>query len=119
MYELDGGELRWIEPKDENLHVEVVVRDAADGRFVPGLEVRATLVAAGGSEVGTYVQPFLWHPMLHHYGRNWKVPGDGRYELTVRVDPATFMRHDGENGRRFTDAVEVTFPDVEVKTGKG
>lgn len=119
MYELADGELRWMEPEDENLHVEVVVRDAADGRFVPGLDVSVTLVAGDGTEVGTHPQPFLWHPMLYHYGRNWVVPGDGRYTLAVHVEPAAFMRHDRKNGRRYTEAVDVTFRDVEVKTGKG
>lgn len=35
MYELVDGEVQWREPGEENLHVEVAVRDAADGRFVP------------------------------------------------------------------------------------
>ncbi len=119
MWEIVDGELRWIEPDDENLHVEVSVRDAADGRFIPGLDVRATVVTSDGREVGTHVQPFLWHPMLYHYGRNWTVPGDGRYDLTFRVEPAPFMRHDRKNGRRYAEPAEVTFRDVEVKTGKG
>lgn len=118
MYELSDGELRWLEPDEENLHVEVVVRDGADGRFVPGLDGSVTLTAEDGTDVGTHRQPFLWHPMLYHYGRNWKVPGDGRYTLKVRVEPAPFMRHDRKNGRRYAGPVEVTFRDVEVNTGR-
>ena len=39
MYEWFEGELVWRNPQDENVHVEVSVRDAADGRFVPGVRV--------------------------------------------------------------------------------
>jgi hypothetical protein len=35
MYHIRGGELEWKDPKTENVHIEVVVRDAADGRFIP------------------------------------------------------------------------------------
>ena len=40
MYMLEAGELVWHNPTDENVHVEVVVRDGADGRFIPGLTVQ-------------------------------------------------------------------------------
>lgn len=118
MYRFEQGGLQWLEPRDENLHVEVAVRDAGDGRFLPALTVYATLIAGDGGEVGTHEQPLLWHPMLLHYGRNWKVPGDGEYTLRVRVEPATFMRHDEVNGRRFTEPVEVEFAGVKVQTGQ-
>jgi hypothetical protein len=119
MYVFRDGRLEWMEPEEENVHVEVAVRDAGDGRFVPCLNVTATLIASDGDEVGTYRQPMLWHPMLYHYGRNWKVPGDGKYTLRVRVDPPEFMRHDEVNGCRFVDVVECEFTGVQVKTGQG
>lgn len=119
MYEWDDGELVWREPGDDNLHVEVAVCDAADGRFIPGLEVWATVVDADGREHGTHRLPMLWHPMIYHYGRNWKVPGDGVYRLRVRVEPPRFMRHDDVNGRRFCDPAEVEFADVKVEAGQG
>lgn len=118
MYELVDGELVWRDPDDENLHVEIVVRDAADGRFVPGLDVTVTLVDADGSEIGTHQMPMLWHPMLYHYGRNWTVPGDGAYTFRIHVEPATFMRHDKINGQRYASAVDVEFTGVEVETGQ-
>jgi hypothetical protein len=117
MYEWSGEELVWREPGDANLHLEISVRDAADGRFVPGLRVMATLFDPDGQEVGTHEQPLLWHPMIYHYGRNWNVPCDGDYRLIVRVGPATFMRHDEVNGRRFTEPVEVGFDGVKVERG--
>ena len=119
MYEpADGGRLEWREPEDTNCHVEIVVRDASDGRFVPGLHVTATVIGTDGREVGTHEQPFLWHPWLYHYGRNWKVPGDGTYGIRVDIDPPRFGRHDPENGKRFQEKVSVTFNDVHIETGQ-
>lgn len=118
MYHLRDGELVWEEPEDENLHVEVSVRDGSDGRIVPGLDVTATLVGPDGEEVGTHKQPFVWHPWIHHYGRNWAVPGDGSYTLRVRIEAPDFPRHDKKNGKRYAQAVEVEFENVEVETGQ-
>jgi hypothetical protein len=118
MWQLRDGQLGWEEPDDANVHVEVVVRDAGDGRSLPGLTVRATLVDPQGNEVGTHVQPFLWHPWLFHYGRNWTVPGDGAYTLRIRVEAPDYGRHDHENGRRFAVAAEVEFSDVKIRTGR-
>jgi hypothetical protein len=117
MYEWGADELSWREPDGENLHVEVSVCDRADGRFVPGLRVTATLVTPDGEELGPHEQPLLWHPMIYHYGRNWKVPGEGEYTLRVHVDPPTFMRHDEVNGKRFAKPVDVEFTGVSVQTG--
>ena len=112
-----GGRLSWHAPGRENLHLEVSVRDRGDGRFVPGLVVRATLIAPDGRKVGTHRQPFIWHPWLYHYGRNWKVPADGAYTLRVRIDPPDFHRHDEKNGKRYAEAVSVEFAAVQVTTG--
>ena len=93
--------------------------DAADGRFVPELTARATLSSNDGDEdVGPFEGPFIWHPGLHHYGKNVEVPGDGEYDLTIEVDPPEFMHHDEENGDRYAESVEVTFEGVEVEKGQ-
>lgn len=118
MYVWQDGQLRWQDPTDENAHIEIVVRDAYDGRYIPGLDVTVTLSTSDGTEVGTHEQPFLWHPWLHHYGRNWKVPGDGSYRLAVHIEPAPFMRHDKENGARFAQPVEVEWPGISIETGQ-
>ena len=117
MYDWEDGELVWHDPDGENLHVEIAVCDAADGRFVPGVKVTGTLVDPDGNEVGSHEHPLLWHPMLYHYGRNWTVPADGAYTLHVRVEPPTFMRHDEVNGCRFKDVVETMFEGVQVERG--
>lgn len=113
------GELEWSEPAEgENCHVEVAVTDAADGRFVPELDVAVTLEAGDGEEVGPVELPFLWHPGLHHYGANLSVPGDGTYTLRVEVEAPDFARHDRTNGDRYAESVGVAFEDVEIKTGR-
>jgi hypothetical protein len=118
MYEWRGNDLVWTEPGETNLHVEITVRDAGDGRFVPGVRVLATLIEPGGEELGTYEQPLLWHPMIYHYGRNWTASREGQYTLRVQVEPPTFMRHDQVNGRRLAETVEVEFSDVNVSLAR-
>lgn len=117
MYELRDGQLVWQNPGGTNAHVEIAVCDAADGRFVPGLSVTATLVTASGEEHGPYPQELVWHPMLYHYARNWQLPEDGEYTLRVHVESASFMRHDEINGRRFVDPVDAEFRGVHVERG--
>ncbi len=118
MYRQQNGELRWTEPENENCHVEVSVRDAADNRFIPGLTVHVRLVDENGEEVGRHQQPFLWHPWLFHYGRNWEVPGAGAYRMEVHIAAPEFGRHDKKNGKRYAEDVEVTFDNVQIETGQ-
>lgn len=118
LYQMKNGELKWQEPTDENVHVEVVVQDGADRRFVPGLTIHATLIDPDGNEVGTYQQPFLWHPWLYHYGRNWHVSKDGEYTLRVHIEAPDFGRHDNKNGKRFAEDVTVEFSGVNIQTGQ-
>lgn len=117
MYHLTDGNLEWRNPGNANAHVEVVVCDAADGRFIPGLSVSATLVTPDGQELGPFPQELVWHPMLYHYARNWELPRDGEYTLRVHVDPPAFMRHDEINGRRFAEPADVEFDKVTIERG--
>lgn len=118
LYIFRDGELHWQEPQNENAHLEVAVRDGADGRFIPGLTVYATLINREGTKVGTHRQAFYWHPWLYHYGRNWQVPGDGEYTLRIRIEAPEFPRHDKINGKRFATPVQVEFNNVTIKTGQ-
>ena len=118
MYMWHDGELHWEDPDEENVHIEVSVRDASDGRFVPAVKVFVTVIDPDGKEVGTHEQPLLWHPMIYHYGRNWTVPADGKYTLRVRVEPPTIMRHDEVNGKRFLKEEEVEFKNVKIERGQ-
>lgn len=118
LYRMGNGGLEWREPSEaENCHLEVIVASAADGRFVPGLSVHAALEDAAGNEIGPQQIPFVWHPGVYHYGRNLALPGDGKYTITVDIEPASFPRHDKRNGDRFAEPIEVRFEDVAVTTG--
>lgn len=116
-YEWSAAELIWREPGNQNLHVAVTVRDAGDGRFVPGLRVLVTMIDPIGRVLGTHEQPMLWHPMLHHYGSNWKVAGGGLHSLRVEFEPPMFMRADPVNGDRLVVPAEVQFDAVNVVVG--
>jgi hypothetical protein len=118
MYILHGGQLEWQEPNEENTHIEVAVCSSAEGRFIPGLIVSVTLIDRAGNMIGSHQQPFLWHPWLYHYGRNWQVPDEGPYTVWIRVEPPDFPRHDKTNGRRFVHPVEVRFPNVTLSIGR-
>lgn len=118
MYHKVDGKLEWREPKNENAHIEITACDAGDGRFVPGLNVHVTVIDSNGKTVGRHQQHFLWHPWLYHYGRNWELPGDGAYTLKVEIDAPDFPRHDKKNGNRYAEPVEVTFENVQIKTGQ-
>lgn len=120
MYHLgeDNGELEWQEPGDANCHIEISVRDAADNRFIPGLNVQLRVIQSNGDDVGLHQQPMLWHPWLYHYGRNWTVPSDGEYTLEVHIEAPDFGRHDKKNGKRYAKDVDVRFENVTIKTGQ-
>lgn len=117
LYHIQKGKLDWVEPTAYNCHIEVTVRNAADGRFLPGLSVNAKLFDTGGSKIADLVLPFLWHPWIYHYGANCKVPGDGTYKLQVHVDVPEFPRHDRVNGLRFLQPADAQF-EVKIKTGR-
>ncbi len=115
MYEFGGGLLEWKEPKDENVHLDVFVHDALDGRFIPGLNIVATLLDARGGQAASTHVPFVWDPEQNHYGANVKVPASGAYVLQVHVYPATFHRTDKELGRRFVADAHVSFENVAIE----
>lgn len=118
MYELADGDLMWREAADDaNVHLEVAVADAGDGRFVPGLAVRVDVERDGRQILSTDL-PFLWHPFLYHYGANAAVPDAGPFDVTVHIEPPAFMRHDPINGRRFMEPVHARFESVRFGTGR-
>lgn len=119
MYALEPSQgLVWREaPEEANAHLEVAVADAADGRFVPGLDVTVTLLD-GERQLFTAQAPFLWHPFLYHYGFNAKVPGSGPFTVRIHIEPPSWMRHDPKNGARYGGPVDVVFEDVPFEPGR-
>ena len=119
LYTWEKGKLVWENPKDENVHIEVAVADKTDGRFLPGLDVEVTLDNDSGQRVGKHKQPYLWHPWLYHYGRNWKIPEySGLYSLCIEVAPPPYHRHDKVHGKRHAKPVKVVFKDIKIETGR-
>ncbi len=120
-----GGRLVRHDPAPGEVHLGVVVRDAADGRVVPGLAVRATLLDASGRTLDARALAFGWYPLLNRYGDNLRWPGLGAGSagggdpgaVTVRVEiaPPTYWRHDPSNGDRFADSVTAEFTNVTVR----
>lgn len=108
-YDLQDGHLTWHEPRGSNAHLRVIVRDGADGRIVPELNVRATVSDAVGTMAKTAILPFGWYPLLNAYGANLHLPRAGLYHLRVEISPPQFRRHDPENGERFTHPVQAEF----------
>ncbi len=100
-------------------HVAVVVRDAADGRIVQGLNIRATLRSDGASqdpgEEKSADLPYGWHPVLNRYGENIILP-PSPFTLSVNIAMPTYRRHDRINGDRFTGEVLAKFEHVTVSS---
>ncbi|HEV2642045.1 MAG TPA: hypothetical protein VGT98_05040, partial [Candidatus Elarobacter sp.] len=94
-------------------HIGVVVRDAADGRLVQGLAIRAMLVPDGERGGTSATLRFGWHPILNRYGENVVLPSKP-FTLRLVIAPPTYARHDSVNGRRFADSVIAEFANVTV-----
>lgn len=110
--------LKWITPeKQDNQHMEVIVQDKDDRRFIPYLDV--SLVLYSKKEVVFHNQvPFIWHPFVFHYGINGSIPGEGEYIPEVFIKMPTFHRHDEVRGKRYTKDVQVKLGSVHLTPGK-
>lgn len=115
LYEFSAGKLEWKEPEQDNAHLDVIVNDASDGRFIPGLHVVATLLDRKGGRAASNHLPMVWDPQQVHYGSNVKLPESGEYLLQVHVYPATFPRTDKELGKRYVADTHVQFEDVRIE----
>jgi hypothetical protein len=114
LYEWIGDRLVWRHSAQSDMHVGITLRDAGDGRFIPGAGVVVSLIDPDGNDLGTHAHPLVWHPMLYRYGRDWYFPVDGRYTMRVRIEPPRFMRHDELNGNRISTPADCEFTDVDI-----
>jgi hypothetical protein len=113
-----GDSLQLVNPADDNAHLEVVVMDAGDHRFVPELTIYVTVHGGDGKSLGSYRLPFLWHPTMYHYGTDVHVPSEGKYDVTVHIDTPRFPRHDPVNGKRYTEPVTAEFKGITIQPGR-
>src|SRR5450755_1413615 len=79
-----GGKLAWHDAPAYNVHLRIFVLDLADGRLVPGLHLRATLIDANGNEQAAPVA-FGWYPLINAYGGNVPLVTDSSYTLRVEI----------------------------------
>jgi hypothetical protein len=108
-----GGKLAWHEAPAGNVHLRIFVADLADGRLIPGLTVRATLIDFNGNEQSAPAD-FGWYPLINAYGGNVPIVADSSYTLRVAVDGPTphHLVSFGEHSEHTTIA---EFPPVAIK----
>ncbi len=116
-YQKDGAPT-WLAPGEDNLHIGIAVHDDSDVHFISGLSVTVTVLDHNRYLLGSFKHPLLYRPNYRHYGRNWKLPGDGLYTLRIRVETPLEMLHDEINGQTYSARVEVEFRDVAIHTRK-
>ena len=106
-----GGGLAWHDAPAGTVHLRVFALDAADGRLVPELSVRART----GGEAGPPVDlPYGRYPLMDAYGENVRLPENGALSLRLDVGPLPGRRHDSYNGYRFTQPVFAQFKTTPV-----
>ena len=120
-WEVRDGKLIFIEPDSAIgpiAHMDVIVRDAASGRLVPRLSVRATILDSRRRVIDTYTMPFMWHPWMSHYGLNVPVPGKGRYTVRVRAEAPAFRRYGSLALGKFNKAIDADVRGVRFVTAE-
>jgi hypothetical protein len=120
MYHFNNNdELVWQVPEEgKNQHIEIVVQDKGDKRFIPSLEVYCKLHDEEDTIVSEFQIPFVWHPFLYHYGINITIPKEGTYFAEVTIKKPTFGRHDETYGKRYQKDVTVKLGPVSLKPGR-
>lgn len=117
-YRLQEGELKWNVPEEGfNTHLEVVVRDRKDKRFIPGLKIKGKIYDEGENLIAEKDFPFLWHPFLFHYGAFFKIPKEGNYHVELEIPAPEFHRHDEIKGKRYEKDVKVKMQ-IEMEAGR-
>jgi len=104
-----NGRLAWHEAPDDAIHLRVFVLDLVDGRIVPGLTLRATLIDANGNEQSAPLD-FGWYPLINAYGGNIPMDTDSSYTLRIDIDPVVPHRE----GSPADHATVAEFPPVEI-----
>ena len=115
----DEKSLTWNAPgKPLNKHIEIVVQDADDHRFLPELSIRCTMRDTNGDGIAEFELPFMWHPFMFHYGSDVELPGEGDYRFSLTIGQPEFGRHDELNGARYKTAVQVDLGPLHLKPGR-
>jgi hypothetical protein len=118
-----SGTLAWHDAPVDNVHLRIFVLDLMDGRLVPGLSLRATLIDPNGNEQSA-PSDFGWYPLINAYGGNLPIEVDGSYTLRVTVDAQSVnaqskgaplpLHHPVSAGDRFQHTTIAEFPPVQI-----
>lgn len=118
----DGLSLRYTIEADESLahnaHLEIGMRDTLTGRFLPGMPPQATILDAQGRVVGTYEPHFMWHPWIHHFGMNFRIPHSGHYTVRVHADMPRYRRYGRLAETMFAAPLDAEIPNLKIVTGQ-
>jgi hypothetical protein len=115
----NSDEISWHPPaKDKNQHLEIVVQDKDDKRFIPELDITAELFDDQQNSLGVKSCPFLWHPYIFHYGSMWHLADEGTYSVKVLIKRPEFGRHDEVLGKRYLHDVAVTFDNIQLSPSR-
>ncbi len=113
------GQLKWMIPAaGDNQHLEVVVQDVKDKRFIPQLKIEATIITQHNKPLQTIDLPFIWPPFLYHYGTNISIPTEGQYFVRITIKKPNFCRHDQELGKRYQNDVSLTLGPLNLTPGR-
>ena len=62
--------------------------------------------------------PFVWHPLLYHYGANIQIPLEGEYKIKVTIKAPSFARHDENLGNRYQNDVTIDLGPINMVPGQ-
>ena len=102
--------------EQENARLDVIPRDTATGRFLPGVKITATVEAYDGTASRTAGLPLRWSPWLHRYAENWVVPGSRAYQLKLQISPPEAPRYGTQADHWLDEPVELTITRDGVRT---
>ncbi|HMN58879.1 MAG TPA: iron transporter [Anaerolinea sp.] len=102
----------------ENAHIGIAIHDETDLHFISGLTVTVTITDHNGIAIGSFKHPLLRRPNFRHYGRNWILPGDGKYSLQIRVETPVSVLRNEKTERTYITPIEVEFHNVTIRTGR-
>jgi hypothetical protein len=109
------GDLDWVDPEHFGmLHVEAIIQDRDDKRFIPYLDVVVRIYDKEAKLVTESEAPFEWHPYAYHYGFDTMLPDDGEYSAEVVIKAPSFSRHHTSHGKRYTDDVTIRMGKVDL-----
>jgi hypothetical protein len=110
-----NGEIDWEDPAQFGMfHVEVIVQDRDDKKFIPHLDVFVRIYDKNNELVTESSAPYIWHPYAYHYGFDTVLPDDGSYHAELVIKTPNFDRQHTAHGKRYTDEVAVRLSDVEI-----